>query len=175
MFDITRSGISVLGLSIHWYGILIALGVLGAVVIALRREGRLGLEKDTTLNLALACVPAGVICARLYYVLFSWDYFSHHPGEILNLRSGGLAVYGSIIGGAAAAYIYARVKKVRFAAIADLVAPGLAFGQALGRWGNFFNQEAFGAAVENPAGVRAEGSVSPPGRCVPGLCIPVCP
>ena len=151
MFEISRSGIAVLGLQIHWYGILIALGVLGAVLLACAREERLGLKKDTSLNLALLFVPVGILCARLYYVFFSWEYFAAHPAEILNLRSGGLAVYGGVIGGALAALAYARVKKVPIGSIADLVAPGLAFGQAIGRWGNFFNQEAYGAAVANPA------------------------
>lgn len=151
MLDITRSGFTLPGLSIRWYGVLIALGVLGAVLICARRESRLGLPKDTTLNLALICVPAGILCARLYYVLFSWDYFRLHPAEIFNLRLGGLAIYGGVLGGAAAALIYARVKKVSFPAIADLLAPGLAFGQALGRWGNFLNQEAYGAPVADPA------------------------
>jgi len=151
MFEISRSSIVLFGLQVRWYGVLIALGVLGAVIIAQAREKRLHLPKDTTLNLALICVPVGVVCARLYYVLFNWSYFAAHPAEIINLRSGGLAVYGAVIGGAAAAYLYTRIKKLSFGAIADLVAPGLAFGQALGRWGNFLNQEAYGALVENPA------------------------
>lgn len=150
MFELTRTGIVLFGLEIHWYGVLIALGVLGAVLLALKREKKLGLERDTTLNLALICVPVGVVCARIYYVLFNLDYFIAHPAQILDLRGGGLAVYGAVIGGAAAAYIYTRIKKIPFGAVADLVAPGLAFGQALGRWGNFFNQEAYGALVENP-------------------------
>lgn len=151
MLDITRSGFTLLGVSIRWYGVLIALGVLGAVLICARREGRLALPKDTTLNLALLCVPAGILCARLYYVLFSWDYFRLHPAEIFNLRLGGLAIYGGVLGGAAAALIYAKAKKIGFPAIADLLAPGLAFGQALGRWGNFLNQEAYGGLVESAA------------------------
>lgn len=151
MFEISRSGIAVLGLQIHWYGILIALGVLGAVLLACVREKKLGLKKDTSLNLALLFVPVGILCARLYYVAFSWEDFAAQPLEILNLRGGGLAVYGGVLGGALAALVYARVKRVSIGSIADLVAPGLAFGQALGRWGNFFNQEAYGAAVTNPA------------------------
>ena len=151
MFEISRSAITVFGLAIHWYGILIAAGVLGAALLALRRERLLGLERDTALNLALVCVPAGILCARLYYVLFSWDYFAAHPGEIFNLRNGGLAIYGAVIGGGLAALVYAKLKKVSIGSIADLIAPGLALGQAIGRWGNFLNQEAYGAAVENPA------------------------
>ncbi len=151
MFEISRSAVTILGLEIHWYGILIALGILGAVLIACRREVRLGLGKETALNLALICVPAGIICARLYYVAFSWADFAAHPLEIFNLRSGGLAIYGGVIGGALAALAYSKAKKIPIGGVADLIAPGLAFGQALGRWGNFFNQEAYGVAVMRPA------------------------
>lgn len=164
MFELTRSTLTVFGLSIHWYGVLIALGVLGAVLLAWRREERLGLKKETTLDLALICVPAGILCARLYYVLFSWDDFAAHPAEILNLRGGGLAIYGGVIGGVLAGWIYSRVKKIPFGTLADLVAPGLAFGQAVGRWGNFLNQEAYGAQVTKaqfqffPMSIYIEGS-----------------
>ncbi len=164
MFEFTRSTLTVFGLTIRWYGVLIALGVLGAVVLAWRREARLGLKRETTLDLALVCVPAGILCARIYYVLFSWDYYAAHPAEILDIRGGGLAIYGGVIGGVLAGWIYSRAKRIPFGALADLVAPGLAFGQAVGRWGNFLNQEAYGAAVANPrlwffpVSVHIEGS-----------------
>ena len=150
MFELTRSTLTIFGFTIHWYGVLIALGVLGAVLLAWLREERLGLKRETTLDLALICVPVGILCARLYYVLFSWDYYAAHPAEILDIRGGGLAIYGGVIGGVLAGWIYSRVKKIPFGTLADLVAPGLAFGQAVGRWGNFLNQEAYGAAVTNP-------------------------
>lgn len=150
MFEFTRSTLTVFGFSIRWYGVLIALGVLGAVLLAWFREQRLGLKKETTLDLALICVPVGILCARIYYVLFSWEYYAAHPAEILDIRGGGLAIYGGVIGGVLAGWIYSRVKKVSFGTLTDLVAPGLAFAQAVGRWGNFFNQEAYGAAVTNP-------------------------
>lgn len=150
MFEITRSALTLFGFSLHWYGVLITLGVLGALVQAFLREKRLGLEKDTSINLALICVPVGIICARIYYVAFSWDYYAAHPSEILDIRGGGIAIYGAVIGGAIAVWLYSRVKKVPFGSLADLVAPGLAFGQAVGRWGNFLNQEAYGMAVANP-------------------------
>lgn len=151
MFEINRGAMVLFGVEIRWYGLLIMLGVLGAYLLAKRRERGLGLKKDTALDLVLLLVPLGVVCARAYYVLFSWDYYRTRPLEILDLRGGGLAVYGAVLGGALAALIYARAKKVPFGAIADLVAPSLAFGQAVGRWGNFFNQEAYGALVEDPA------------------------
>ena len=150
MFGISRSALTLFGFELRWYGVLIALGVLGAVLLAWRREEKLGLAKETTLDLALICVPVGIVCARLYYVLFSWDYYALHPAEILDIRSGGLAIYGGVIGGVLAGWIYSRVKKIPFGTLADLVAPGLALAQAVGRWGNFLNQEAYGAAVTNP-------------------------
>lgn len=151
MFEISRSALVLFGFELHWYGLLIAMGVLAAVLLACSREKRLGLERDTTLNIALIAVPVAIICARLYYVLFSWEYYAAHPQEILNIRQGGLAIYGGVIGGVLAGWIYCRVKKVSFPKGLDLAAPSLALGQAIGRWGNFLNQEAYGAAVENPA------------------------
>lgn len=151
MFEISRTAVTVFGFDVHWYGLLIALGVLAAVLLACSRERKLGFERDTALNVALFAVPAAIICARIYYVLFSWDYYAAHPGEILNFRQGGLAVYGGVIGGIAAGYIYCRLKKISFLKGLDLVAPCLALGQAIGRWGNFLNQEAYGRVVEYPA------------------------
>jgi len=150
MVEITRNALVLFGFQVHWYGLLIALGVLAAVLLACRREKKLGFEKDTTLNIALICVPAAIICARLYYVAFSWDYYAAHPGQIFNIRQGGLAIYGGIIGGIVAGFVYCRVKKISFRAGLDLAAPSIALGQAIGRWGNFLNQEAYGRAVLNP-------------------------
>ena len=151
MLEITRSGINILGFDVHFYGLLIALGVLLAVLLAARREKRLGLEGDTALNIALVCVPAALVCARIYYVLFSWDYYAARPADILNIRQGGMAIYGGVIGGLLAGYIYCRKKRILFAVGLDLAAPSIALGQAIGRWGNFLNMEAYGAAVKNPA------------------------
>ena len=164
MFEINRGAFVLFGLEIRFYGIMIMLGVLAALLLAAKRERPLGLPKDTALNVTLIGVPAGVICARLYYVAFSWDYYSQYPLEIFNLREGGIAIYGAIIGGVLAGAVYARAKKLSFAALADLAAPSIALGQAIGRWGNFFNQEAYGRAIENtalhffPLGVNIEGS-----------------
>lgn len=150
MFGISRSALTLFGFELRWYGVLIALGVLGAVVVAHRREGRLKLPKDTALDLALVGVPAAILCARAYYVLFSWEYYAAHPGDILNVRQGGLAIYGGVLGGVLAGWIYCRVKRISFPACLDLAAPALALGQAVGRWGNFLNQEAYGRAVTDP-------------------------
>jgi len=164
MFEINRSALVLFGMEIRFYGIMIMLGVLAALLLAARREKALGLPKDTALNVTLIGVPVGVVCARLYYVAFSWDYYSQYPLEIFNLREGGIAIYGAIIGGVLAGAVYARAKKLSFAALADLAAPSIALGQAIGRWGNFLNQEAYGRAIESaalhffPLGVNIEGS-----------------
>ena len=164
MFEITRTGVTLFGFEVHWYGILIALGVLLAVLLACRRERGLGLKEETALNIALIAVPAAILCARAYYVLFSWDYYAAHPADILNIRQGGMAIYGGVIGGVLAGYIYCRATHTSFAAGLDLAAPSIALGQAIGRWGNFLNQEAYGRLVTNPRlqffplAVQIEGS-----------------
>ena len=151
MVKFGRSSISLWGFDVHYYGLLIALGVLAAVLLACRREKKLALPRDTALNIALCCVPAALICARAYYVLFSWEYYAAHPAQILNFRQGGMAVYGGVIGGILAGYFYCRFKRIPFAKGLDLAAPSIALGQAIGRWGNFLNMEAYGAPVQNPA------------------------
>ena len=151
MLEFSRNSISVAGFEIKYYGIAIMLGVLMGVLLAGRREKRLGLPKDTTLDVALICVPAAIVCARLYYVVFSWDAFRGDPVSIFNLRTGGLAIYGGLIGAVAAGCIFARVKHISFPLLCDLAAPSIALGQAIGRWGNFFNQEAYGIEITSPA------------------------
>ena len=139
-----KNYINVFGLEIHWYGILIALGMALAVALASLREKRLGLPKDTGIDLALVGIPAAIVCARLYYVLFSWRAYAANPIHILYIWEGGMAIYGGIIGGVLAGSLYGRVKKLPFLKLADLAAPSIALGQAIGRWGNFVNQEAYG-------------------------------
>lgn len=136
---------------VYWYGVLMALAIGLAVLTCMARERRLGLERDTTLNLALWVVPMGVIGARLYYVLFSLGDYVKNPLLIFDLRSGGVAIYGAVIAGVVTGLVYARVTRQRFWTLADLVAPAIALGQAVGRWGNFINQEAYGYAVVDPA------------------------
>lgn len=139
--------LSVAGLDIRWYGLLIALGIALGILLAASREKRLGLPKDTALDLALCGVPGAILGARLYYVIFSWDRYSDQPLRALFIWEGGLAIYGGLMGGLVAGLIYARVRRLDFLRLADLAAPSFALGQAIGRWGNFFNQEAYGIPV----------------------------
>ena len=133
------------------YGVLIALAIGLGVMLSTSQEKRLGLPRDTTIDLALCMIPAAIIGARLYYVAFQWEAFAANPVSILYIWQGGLAIYGGVIGGAIAALIFAKVRKVSFFTLADLVAPSLILGQAIGRWGNFVNQEAYGLLIENPS------------------------
>ena len=144
---IYSTGFTLFGLSIRWYGLMIALGIGLGVLLAMKREARFHLPKDTVLDLALCGVPSAIVGARLYYVIFSWSAYRDDPISALYIWEGGLAIYGGILGGLLAGLIYARLKGLNFLTLADLVAPSFALGQAIGRWGNFFNQEAYGRAV----------------------------
>lgn len=151
MLEFSRNSVEVFGYSVRYYGILIALGVLLGSLLAMKREKRLGLPGDTVIDLVLVCVPAAIICARLYYVIFEWEQFRGNLLSIFNLRGGGLAIYGGLIGAFGAGAAYCRIKKLNFLKLADMAAPSIALGQAVGRWGNFFNQEAYGVAITAPA------------------------
>lgn len=141
---------SLFGQPVYWYGIIIGLGAALAAALCRAREARLSLPRDTTLDLALLLLPLGLLCARLYYVAFSWDQFRGDLASILNVRMGGMAIYGGIIGGFIGGLIHARRSKVPLPRLADLVAPGLVLAQGIGRWGNYLNQEAFGIPVADP-------------------------
>lgn len=148
MIRVSRTAIELFGLSIRWYGLLIVSGVALAVWLASVRERRYGLPKDTSVDIALLCVPAAILGARLYYVAFSWQSFAGEPWwRIFAVWEGGLAVYGGLIAAFLTGWLYGRIKKLSFLTLADLTAPCIALGQAVGRWGNFANQEAHGGPV----------------------------
>ncbi len=136
-----------LGLQVHWYGVLIAAGIALGVALASAREARLGLPRQTALDLALIGVPAAIVGARLYYVAFSWHAYRDAPVRALYIWEGGMAIYGGILGALLAGFIYSRRKKLPLLRLTDLAAPSFALGQTIGRWGNFVNQEAYGGAV----------------------------
>ena len=135
--------------NLPWYSVLVVSGIAVAIWLAGREEKRFGLPKDTAVDLALLLVPCGIIGARLYYVLMQWDQFAHQPISALYVWRGGLGIYGGVIGGAIAALVYAFRKKVSFASLADMIAPGLLLAQAIGRWGNYFNMEAYGLPISD--------------------------
>ena len=113
----------IFGLEVKWYGVLIVLGVALGMLLCARREQRFSLPKDTTVNLILIALPLALVCARAYYVIFSWDYYSAHPDRILSVRDGGLAIYGGLLGGMLGAFLYARHAKIPFMQLADVYAP----------------------------------------------------
>lgn len=141
---------SILGMQVRWYGILIASALIIGLWMAVRRSPRYGLKKDDILDYFLFMTPAIILGARAYYVIFEWGYYSRHPQEILAIWNGGLAIHGGIIAGIIVGLILCRVKKIPFLTLADTVIPGLPLGQAIGRWGNFFNQEAHGVQTDLP-------------------------
>ena len=151
---LSRTAFTVFGQDIYWYGIFIGLGVILGVLLALHEAKRTGQNPDTYLDFIIYAMIIAIIGARLYYVIFSWDFYSQHPEKIFAIREGGLAIYGGIIGGVLPAIVYSRVKKKNFWVMADTMAPSLILGQMLGRWGNFFNKEAFGGFTDNLFAMR---------------------
>ena len=137
--------------TLPWYSVLILMGICLALWLATREERRLGLPRDTVVDLALWLIPAGIVGARVYYVLFAWDVFRDNPVSVLYVWQGGLAIYGAILAGIAAALAFSRKRKLALGTLTDLIVPGLALAQALGRWGNYFNMEAYGLTVTDPA------------------------
>lgn len=135
-------------ITVHWYGIILGLAALSALLIAIQEGKRFGIVPDFFLDLMLYGVPSSLIVARLYYVLFKWDYYSEHPGEIIQIWNGGIAIYGALIGALICGFFYIRAKGYSFWRIVDVCAPSLLIGQAIGRWGNYVNQEAYGGDVE---------------------------
>ncbi len=136
-------------LSIHWYGVLIAIGLLLAVVYACKRSRQFGLTVDDLTDGVLCIVPFAILCARLYYCIFQWKSYKENPIEILYIWQGGLAIYGGVIGAAIGIVVFAWVKKVKVGAVLDITSLGFLIGQSIGRWGNFFNREAFGAETDS--------------------------
>ena len=136
---------------VPWYSFLIVLGVVAALVLACREEKRVGLPKDTVIDLALFIIPGGIIGARIYYVVFSWEQFRNDLLSVFRIWEGGLAIYGGIIAGLFVLIAFCRHRHLNPLVLCDMIAPGIAFAQALGRWGNWFNIEAYGYSVSDPA------------------------
>lgn len=141
--------IDVFGFEIAYYGIIIGCGVIAGILLAAYLAKKTGQNPDTYYDLALYAVVFSIIGARLYYVVFSWDLYKDDLLSIFNLREGGLAIYGAVIAAIITVLIYAKVKKISFWLMADTGAPALILGQIIGRWGNFFNREAFGEYTDS--------------------------
>lgn len=134
---------------VYFYAIVIAVGLMLAVLYACRRSKQFGLKEDDILDGVLWVTPLAIICARIYYCLFSWEQYADDPISVLYIWEGGIAIYGGVLGAILGVTVFCRIKKIRLSAVLDLVSLGFLIGQSLGRWGNFFNREAFGAATDS--------------------------
>ncbi|MGJ9457601.1 prolipoprotein diacylglyceryl transferase [Oceanobacillus sp. CF4.6] len=135
-------------LTIYWYGLIIAFGALIGVYLATKEADRLGLKKDLLIDFIVFAVPIAIICARIYYVVFEWERYADGPWwSIFAIWEGGIAIHGAVLGGVLTAIVFSKVRDVPFWQLADIVAPSLILAQAIGRWGNFMNQEAHGGPI----------------------------
>jgi len=135
--------------AIAYYGMIIAVGMMGAIMLAIHLAKKTGQDSDKYYDLAIIAIVSAIIGARLYFVAFQWDYYSQDLTRIFNIREGGLGIYGGIIAAIITVCSYAKMKNMKIGPIADVAGPAVAFGQCVGRWGNFFNREAFGEYTDN--------------------------
>lgn len=149
-------------LAVRWYGILIGTGVIIAFILALREGKKRGFDEELFYDLIIFGVPAGIIGARLYYVLFSWEVYADNPISALYIWQGGLAIHGAIIAGVLVGIIICKRYGVNFWDIADIAAPSFAIAQSIGRWGNFVNQEAYGYKTDLPWAMYIDGAYRHP-------------
>ena len=134
-------------IQIHWYGVIIGMAIALGLYLVVRESNKRGLDKDLFIDLLLWAIPIAILSARAYYVIFEWDYYAQNPGQIIAIWKGGLAIHGALIGSIITAYVFTKKRNVSFWQVADITAPSLILGQAIGRWGNFMNQEAHGGEV----------------------------
>ena len=139
------------GFNIAWYGVIIACGMLLGVVLATQAAKRRDYKTDLIIDFIMLALPVAILCARAYYVIFEWSSYSKNLIKIFAIWEGGLAIYGGVIGGIIAALVFSKMNKLPFWELIDIAVPSLILGQAIGRWGNFVNQEAYGNLITNPS------------------------
>jgi len=149
-FNIPKIAMTIGSIEIHWYAILTVTAIIVAMILYKLYDGRFEIKFDDIFDMSLIVIPAGVIGGRLYYILFNLDYFFYSPKSIFNMRSGGMAIYGAIIGGAIACYFLCKKKNINILDLLDYIVPAIALGQAIGRIGNFINIEAYGSETSMP-------------------------
>ena len=154
-FTVNSDAFTVFGLTIKWYGIMITLGLLLAFVYCFRRMKSYGLDQDRVVDAVFFGLIGGIVGARAYFVLMQWDNYKDNLSSVFSIRDGGLAIYGGIIGSVIIGCIVAKIRKVRIAPLLDLAGMGFLIGQGFGRWGNFFNHEAFGSNTNLPWGMTS--------------------
>ena len=148
---------SIAGFDIRWFGIFIGIGAMLAITLGEKLGKKNGLKEGLITDFAIYALIFGILGARLYYVIFEWDYYSNHLDEILSIRNGGLAIYGGILTGIVVATIFSKIKKVSLVKILDSIAPGVVLAQGIGRWGNFTNGEAHGEVTNVPWAILVDG------------------
>lgn len=156
VLEINRVALEFLGIRIYWYGIIISFGFMLALYLALKNCNQFEIPQNLLLDLVIVATPISIISARLYYVVFRWEEFGFDILKIINIRTGGLAIYGGILGAVATTVIFAKVKKIKVFKLLDFGLPYFMLAQAIGRWGNFFNQEAFGTNTSLPWGMKSQ-------------------
>lgn len=149
-FTIDRVAFTIFGVSIYWYGIIIAFGFLLAVLLAARDSNKFDVRQNDIIDLVLFTAPLAIVGARLYYVIFSWSEYKNNLLEVFNTRHGGLAIYGGILTALIVAYVFAKKRKIGVLRLFDFTIPYVALAQSIGRWGNFVNQEAHGVKTALP-------------------------
>jgi phosphatidylglycerol:prolipoprotein diacylglycerol transferase len=152
-----RYAFEIFGFGVAWYGIIIATAMLFGTFLLTKIGKRYGYNENDLIDLVLVVLPSAIIGARLYYVIFEWSYYSQHLSDIFAIREGGLAIHGGVIAGLIAGYIMCRIKGFDFKELADFFSMPLILGQAIGRWGNFVNQEAHGGPTDLPWGIMVDG------------------
>ncbi|MFZ5986076.1 MAG: prolipoprotein diacylglyceryl transferase [Bacillota bacterium] len=154
-FTVNKIAFSIFGLNVYWYGIIISIGFITAIFLGMRNSKKFGIDPDNVVDLVLFAAPAAIIGARLYYVIFNWGEFNGDIVKIIDIRRGGLAIYGGLIAAVLVTYIFAKVKNIELLKLLDFGIPYFILAQAIGRWGNFVNQEAFGGNTDLPWGMRS--------------------
>jgi len=147
---IERIAFSLFSIQIYWYAIFIVIAIILAFIIFKIQDGKFGIKFENVIDLSLYLIPIAFVSARIYYCIFSPNLFYKNPLQILNFRTGGLAIYGGLIGGTITCYVYCKKKKIKLLNLLDYIVPCIALGQAIGRWGNFFNVEAYGTETPLP-------------------------
>jgi phosphatidylglycerol:prolipoprotein diacylglycerol transferase len=149
-FNIYRIALRIGSIQIYWYAIFIVLSFIISLIIFKNKNGKFGIKYLDILDLFIILIPTSIICARIYYIIFNLNYYVNNPIQIINIRNGGLAIYGGIIGGIITCYLFCKKRKIDFLNLLDYIAPCLALGQSIGRWGNFVNIEAYGSKTNLP-------------------------
>lgn len=148
-FQLNTEAFNLFGLSVYWYGIILTSGIILGTLLACVIAKKEKVNPDLMTDFVLYAILFALLGARIYFVIFNWEYYREHPAQILNIRQGGIAIYGAVIASIIVALVYTRKKKIRFLHFADIAIYGLILGQAIGRYGNFFNKEAFGGYTNN--------------------------